>query len=222
MRLALFDLDGTLIEKDSDHAFGEYLVARGWADAEAFRSANDRFYQQYLAGALDIDAYIDFATGPWRDRSTADQQAVIDGFMREVMRPVIRPDARALVRRHLDAGDRVAIVTATNEFITRPIASEFGVDTLIATELARDAGGRVTGRIRGVPSFRDGKVARVQQWLAGLGQRLDDTTDSVFYSDSTNDLALLQAVSQPVATNPSPALEAIARERGWRILRLFE
>ncbi len=222
MRLALFDLDGTLIEKDSDHAFGEYMVARGWADAQAFRDANDRFYQQYQAGALDIDAYIDFATAPWRARSAAEQRAVIEGFMQEVMRPEIRNTARALVHRHLDAGDRVAIVTATNEFITRPIADEFGVSTLIATELARDGDGRADGRIRGVPSFREGKVARVQHWLATQGSSLAACAHSVFYSDSTNDLALLHAVSEPVATNPSPALEAIARERGWRILRLFE
>lgn len=222
MRLALFDLDGTLIEKDSDHAFGEYMVARGWADAQAFREANDRFYQQYQAGALDIEAYVDFATAPWRARPAAEQHAVIEGFMQEVMRPVIRDHARALVRRHLDAGDRVAIVTATNEFITRPIADEFGVSTLIATQLARDAAGRVDGRIQGVPSYREGKVARVQQWLATHGSSLAACAHSVFYSDSTNDLALLRAVSEPVATNPSPALEAIARERSWRILRLFE
>lgn len=222
MRLALFDLDGTLIEKDSDHAFGEHLVARGWADAAEFAAANDRFYQQYLAGALEIDEYIDFATRPWRDRSPAEQAEVLRSFMDDVMRPVLRERARALVRSHLDAGDRVAIVTATNEFITRPIADAFGVDTLIATELERDATGRVTGRIRGIPSFREGKIARVEQWLAGLGTRLADCRDSVFYSDSTNDLALLQAVSEPVVTNPAPALEAIARERGWRILRLFE
>ena len=222
MRLALFDLDGTLIEKDSDHAFGEHLVACGWADAAEFAAANDRFYQQYLAGALDIDAYIDFATRPWRNRSAAEQAEVLRSFMSEVMRPVLRERSRALVRSHLGAGDRVAIVTATNEFITRPIADAFGVETLIATELERDAGGRVTGRIRGVPSFREGKITRVEQWLATQGTCLADCGDSVFYSDSTNDLALLQAVSEPVATNPGPALEAIARERGWRILRLFE
>jgi HAD superfamily hydrolase (TIGR01490 family) len=222
MRLALFDLDGTLIEKDSDHAFGEHLVALGWADGAEFAAANDRFYQQYLAGALDIDAYIDFATRPWRDRSAAEQVEALRSFMRDVMRPVLRERARALVRNHLNAGDLVAIVTATNEFITRPIADAFGVDTLIATELERDGAGRVTGRIHGVPSYREGKIARVEQWLATRGSRLAACRASVFYSDSTNDLALLQAVSEPVATNPSPALEAIARERGWRILRLFE
>lgn len=222
MRLALFDLDGTLIEKDSDHAFGEFMVACGWADAEAFRAANDGFHRQYQAGCLDIDAYIDFATRPWRDRSAAEQQAAIERFMREVMRPILRDRAKALVQRHLDAGDTVAVVTATNEFITRPIAAALGARTLIATELQRDGAQRVTGRIRGVPSFQAGKVVRVEQWLAGLGCCLRDCESSVFYSDSTNDLALLEAVSEPVATNPTPALEAIARERGWRILRLFE
>jgi HAD superfamily hydrolase (TIGR01490 family) len=222
MKLALFDLDGTLVAKDSDHAFGEYLVARGWADAREFAAANDRFYRQYLAGALDIDAYVDFATRPWRDRPTSEQAEVVESFMRDVMQPELHAQAIALVRSHQDAGDQVAIVTATNEFITRPIARAFGVDTLIATELERDPAGRVTGRIRGVPSFREGKIARVEQWLATLGTRLADCRGSVFYSDSTNDLALLHAVSEPVATNPGPALEAIALQRGWRILRLFE
>jgi HAD superfamily hydrolase (TIGR01490 family) len=222
MKLALFDLDGTLIEKDSDHAFGEFMVACGWADADVFRAANDAFHRQYQAGCLDIDAYIDFATRPWRDRSVAEQQVAVERFMREVMRPILRDDARALVRRHLDAGDRVAIVTATNEFITRPIAEAFGVHTLIATELQRDDEQRVTGRVHGVPSFQAGKVVRVEHWLASLGHRLRDCESSVFYSDSTNDLALLEAVSEPVATNPTPALEAVASERGWRILRLFE
>jgi HAD superfamily phosphoserine phosphatase-like hydrolase len=127
-----------------------------------------------------------------------------------------------LVRAHLDAGDCVAIATSTNEFITRPIASAFGVDALIATELVRDAAGRVTGRIRGVPALREGKLRRVEAWLAAQGRGFGDFASSMCYSDSTNDLPLLQAVTEPVATNPSPALEAIARERGWRILHLFE
>jgi len=221
MKLALFDLDGTLIAKDSDHAFGEFLVELGWADGEAFKRENDFFYQQYLAGTLDIGAYVDFATRPWRDRSDGEQRAVVARFMREVMQPAIGDAARALVRAHLDAGDRVAIATSTNEFITRPIADAFGVSTLIATQLDRDAGRRVTGRIHGTPALRDGKVRRVEQWLESEGLRLADFEASVFYSDSLNDLPLLERVSEPVATNPSAALEAIARERGWRILRLF-
>jgi HAD superfamily hydrolase (TIGR01490 family) len=222
VKLALFDLDGTLIAKDSDHAFGEFLVELGWADGMAFKRDNDFFYQQYVAGTLDIDAYVEFATRPWRDRSEDEQRSAIARFMREQMQPAIGAAARSLVRAHLAAGDRVAIATSTNEFITRPIADAFGVATLIATQLERDAHGRVTGRIRGVPSLRAGKVIRVQQWLAAEGLRLSDFEASVFYSDSTNDLPLLELVSEPVATNPSAALEAIARERGWRILRLFE
>jgi HAD superfamily hydrolase (TIGR01490 family) len=222
MKLVLFDLDGTLIAKDSDHAFGEFLVQRGWADAAEFSTENDRFYRQYQAGALDIDAYVDFATRPWRGRGRREQQDVLERFMREQMLPAIGERARALVRSHLDAGDRVAIATSTNEFVTRPIADAFGVDTLIATELERDAHGRVTGRISGTPSLREGKLARVHAWLRAQKLDLTDFATSVCYSDSTNDLPLLQAVSDPVATNPSPALEAIAHERGWRILRLFE
>ena len=222
MKLALFDLDGTLIAKDSDHAFGEFLVALGWADAREFAAENDRFYRQYQAGCLDIDAYVEFATRPWRSRSSAEQAAALERFMREQMSPAIGEPARSLVRSHLDAGDRVVIATSTNEFITRPIADAFGVDALIATELERDVHGRVNGRIRGTPALREGKLRRVQAWLATDGLALRDFAASVCYSDSTNDLPLLEAVSQPVATNPSPALEAIARERGWRILRLFE
>ena len=221
MKLALFDLDGTLIAKDSDHAFGEFLVDLGWADGEAFKRENDFFYQQYLAGTLDIGAYVDFATRPWRDRSDDEQRTIVARFMREVMQAAIGDAARALVRVHLDAGDRVAIATSTNEFITRPIADAFGVSTLIATQLERDARGRVNGRIRGTPALRDGKVRRVEQWLQSEGLRLADFETSVFYSDSLNDLPLLERVSEPVATNPSAALETIARQRGWRILRLF-
>ena len=221
MKLALFDLDGTLIAKDSDHAFGEFLVALGWADAAEFAAENDRFYRQYQAGCLDIDAYVDFATRPWRDRPADAQADALERFMREQMVPQIGEAAHALVRSHVDAGDLVAIATSTNEFITRPIASAFGVDTLIATELERDARGRVTGRIRGTPSLREGKLRRVEQWLAARGRALSDFASSVCYSDSTNDLPLLEAVSEPVATNPSPALATIARERGWRILNLF-
>ena len=221
MNLTLFDLDGTLIEKDSDHAFGEFMVRIGWADGPEFARRNDEFYRQYLAGSLDIDAYVDFATSPWRGRSADEQRAATERFMAEVMAPMIRPEALTLVRGHQQAGDLVAIVTATNEFVTRPVAAAFGVATLIATELERDASGRISGRIRGVPSFREGKIARVSDWLAAQDRGWDDFERISFYSDSTNDLPLLERVTHPVATHPSPALEAIARERGWRILRLF-
>ncbi len=221
MNLTLFDLDGTLLEIDSDHAFGEFMVRLGWADGDEFRRANDSFYAQYLAEALDVDAYIRFATSAWRERSAQEQAEASRRFIDEMIRPAIHDAARALLRRHVEAGDRVAIVTATNEFVTRPIATLFGVDELIATELQRDAEGRVTGAIQGVPAYREGKVTRVQQWLAGQGLACEDFGRITFYSDSTNDLPLLERVSHPVATNPAPALERIAAERGWPILRLF-
>ncbi len=135
MNLALFDLDGTLLAIDSDHAFGEFMLRLGWADGDAFRRANDEFYAQYLAEQLDVAAYIRFATSAWRDRSAQELDAVRRRFADEVIRPAIHDNARALLRRHAEAGDRLAIVTATNEFVTRPIARLFGVDTLIATEL---------------------------------------------------------------------------------------
>lgn len=221
MNLALFDLDGTLIPKDSDHAFGEFLITLGWADAATFRRRNDGFYEDYLQGRLDIDAYVDFATSAWRDRSPAELQRTTERFIEIVIRPMLHPQALDLVQRHREAGDLLAVVTATNDFVTRPIARLFGVDELIATTLQRDASGRVTGRIEGVPSFREGKITRVEAWLAARGQRLADFERCTFYSDSTNDLPLLEHVSAPVATNPGPALERIARERGWPVLKLF-
>jgi len=221
MRLALFDLDGTLLPIDSDHAFGEFMVRLGWADGEAFREANDTFYAQYLAERLDVEAYIRFATACWRDREAAVLAQASERFTREIIAPALRDEALRLVRGHVEAGDRVAIVTATNDFITRPIATLFGVDELIATELQRDAQGRVTGEIHGVPAYREGKVTRVSQWLETQGLRCADFERITFYSDSTNDLPLLRSVSHPVATNPAPALQRIADERGWPILRLF-
>lgn len=220
-RLCLFDLDGTLLPIDSDHAFGEFLVSQGWADGEAFRRRNDAFFADYLAGTLDVDDYVDFATQAWRSRPAADVEALRERFMREVIAHQLMPSAQALVRGHQTAGDLVAIVTATNEFVTAPIAQAFGVPHLIATRLERDTGGRCTGRILGRPSFREGKVARVQDWLAGLGRALGDFGAIHVYSDSPNDLPLLELATDAVATNPSAGLERIARERGWRILHLF-
>jgi HAD superfamily hydrolase (TIGR01490 family) len=220
--LTLFDLDGTLIETDSDHAFGDFLVAAGWVDGEHFKRRNDDFYADYLAGTLDVAAYVDFATSAWRSKPTEEALAMRERFVHEVMRPALTPDALALVRRHQDAGDRVAIVTATNEFVTRPIADLFGVETLIALELERDGAGSVTGRIRGVPTFREGKVTRVEHWLSTLGHVPSDFDRITFYSDSINDLPLLEWCTHPVATNPGAALAAVAAERGWPILRLFQ
>ena len=221
MNLTLFDLDGTLLPTDSDHAFGEHLIALGWADGEAYRRRNDDFFRQYQEGRLDIDAYVEFCTSAWRQRSADELAAVSAAFVDGFARPALHPNALQLVQRHREAGDLLAIVTATNDFVTRPIADLFGIETLIATELERDAHGRVTGAIRGVPSFREGKIARVEQWLAAQGRALADFDRCTFYSDSTNDLPLLEHVSHPVATNPGAALRDIAQQRGWPILNLF-
>ena len=222
MNLTLFDLDGTLLPNDSDHAFGEFMVSIGWADGERFRARNDEFFRDYQAGVLDIHAYVDFATAAWRHRPRAEIDAARERFMHERMHAALRDSARALVREHQQAGDLVAIVTATNDFVTRPIADAFGVPDLIATKLERDASGRVTGAIDGVPSFREGKIARVHDWLSAQGRTWGEFARVAVYSDSTNDLPLMELASHPVATNPSPALETLARERGWRILKLFD
>jgi HAD superfamily hydrolase (TIGR01490 family) len=228
--LCLFDLDGTLIPIDSDHAFGGYMVEIGWADADQFRARNDAFYADYQAGTLDLAAYVDFATSVWRSRPVAEAYAARESFMAQVMRPQIGARARELVQSHQRRGDLVAIVTATNEFVTAPIAAEFGVAHLLAVDIERGAvpAGQPadmapwTGQIRGTPTFQAGKVTRVDTWLATLGHHRGDFASVTVYSDSPNDLPLLELASHPVATNPTPALEAVARTRGWRILKLFE
>ncbi|MEX1167179.1 MAG: HAD family hydrolase [Hydrogenophaga sp.] len=222
MKLALFDLDHTLLPLDSDYAWGQFTVEMGWRDAESHTRANDAFYEQYKAGTLDIAEYIRFATGAIREKGMAQANIAHARFMNEVIRPAIQPAALDLVKKHQAQGDRVIIITATNEFVTRPIAQAFGVEELMAVNLARCANGEPTGEIEGTPSFREGKVARVEQWLVARGLSWADVTHSSFYSDSINDLPLLEKVHEPVATNPDARLQAIAAERGWRILNLFE
>lgn len=221
MNLCLFDLDHTLLPLDSDHEFGEFLIRQGLTDGVSYRQANDGFYQQYCEGTLVLADYIRFTTSVWRQLDAAAQQTLQHAFMEQVIRPAMLPQALALVEQHRALGDLLAMVTATNEFVTRPIADAFNISDLIAVNLVRNGGGQVTGEIDGVPSFREGKITRVEQWLAGLGRQLTDFGRVSFYSDSPNDLPLLERANDPVATNPSPALEDVARERGWRILRLF-
>ena len=223
-RVALFDLDHTLLPIDSDYSWGVFTTRIGWTDPVEFARRNDQFYAQYQAGTLDIHDYVRFATEAVRLRGReAALQARVD-FMQSVVKPAIRAEALALVQAHQAAGDAVAIITATNEFVTRPIADAFGVDDLMAVELEHDtaAGGTgwLTGEIHGVPSAREGKVVRVGQWLAQRGLDWDDV-HLTFYSDSTNDLPLLEKSHTPVATNPDARLRAIAASRGWRILDLF-
>ena len=219
-KVALFDLDYTLIPMDSDYQWGEFTLALGWCDGEDFKRRNAQYYEDYKAGTLDIHDYVRFATRAMRTQGAEKSAQAHARYMQTIIDTAIQPKALALVQAHQAAGDEVVIVTATNEFVTRPIAAAFGVKELIAIELARDAQGEFTGEIAGAPSFREGKVARVQAWLAA--RQLDwDTVDTVFYSDSINDLPLLEKVNHPVATNPDAALRAIATERQWRILELF-
>jgi len=222
MKLALFDLDHTLIPIDSDYSWGQFTVQLGWRDAESHTRANDAFYEQYKAGTLDIHEYIRFTVQALREQGVPKSDAAHQRFMAEVIRPAMKPQAIELVRRHQAAGDQVVIVTATNEFVTRPIATAFGVPELIAIDLERDAQGNPTGAIRGTPPFREGKVTRVEQWLAERGLDWSRVEHSTFYSDSINDLPLLDKVHEPVATNPDARLTAIAAQRGWRSLNLFE
>ena len=224
MRLTLFDLDHTLLPIDSDYSWGVFTTTIGWTDPLEFARRNDEFFAQYKAGTLDIHDYMRFATDAVRRQGASNSIAAHDRFMKAVIEPALKDVAVALVRKHADAGDQTIIVTATNEFITRPIANAFGVKELIAVELERDTApggtGWITGEIKGVPSAREGKVTRVERWLAARSLGWSDV-QSTFYTDSINDLALMERVNHPVATNPDDRLRAIARERGWRILDLF-
>ena len=220
MKLALFDLDHTLLPIDSDQSWGHFTTTLGWTDAVAFTQKNDAFYAHYQAGTLDIQDYVRFATEAFRIRPRVEAEAAHARFMREVIQPAIGPQVLALLEKHRAAGEQLLIITATNEFVTRPIAHALGVDELIAVELVRDAQGWYSGEIAGVPSLREGKVERLQQWLHQRG--LDwDSVETTFYSDSSNDIPLLQRVNHPVATNPDAKLKALALEKGWPILELF-
>lgn len=222
VNLCLFDLDDTLLPMDSDHAWGEFVTRLGWVDAAEFARRNDAFYAQYKAGELNIHEYITFATAPLRTHTVEEAAAAHRRFMTEVIAPNLRPVALELVREHQARGDLVALVTATNDFITAPIARAFGIADLLAVRLARGAGGTITGCIEGTPSYREGKVTRVQEWLAERGRRWTDFERISVYSDSVNDLPLLERATDPVATNPTPALQSVAEARGWRILKLFD
>lgn len=220
-KLALFDLDHTLLPIDSDYSWGTFTTTIGWTDPVDFARRNDEFYAHYQAGTLDVHDYVRFATEAARLKGPEVALAARERFMREVIAPAMRPQALELVRRHQAAGDEVLIITATNEFVTRPIADVFGVAQLIAVELERDASGWITGEIRGTPSFREGKVRRFGEWLAARGLHRHET-EVTFYSDSINDLPLMDNVDCPVATNPDDRLRALALERGWRVLELFK
>jgi len=216
-RLTLFDLDNTLIAGDSDYGWAQFLIELGVLDAEDYERRNALFFADYRAGRLDIRAFLDFQLRPLAAHEPQQLLAWRDRFLREKVRPMLLPDAHALVAERLAAGDVVAVVTATNSFITRPIADLYGVANLVATE-PEVLAGRFTGRTAGIPCFQAGKLTRVQEWLAGQGRSLEGFGESWFYSDSHNDLPLLAAVTNPVAVDPDPVLAGHAAERGWPIL----
>lgn len=219
MTLTLFDLDNTLLAGDSDYEWGQFLIDRGVVAREVYEAQNARFFEQYKAGTLDIHEYLGFALGPLAAHTPGDLERWREAFVRERIQPMILPRARDLVAGHLGAGELCAVVTATNSFVTAPIVREFGVPHLVATEPESEAG-RFTGRVAGTPCFREGKLQRVDEWLAGLGLRFTQFEDSRFYSDSHNDLPLLERVHHPVTVDPDPQLGAEARRRGWPVISL--
>jgi HAD superfamily hydrolase (TIGR01490 family) len=221
MNLALFDLDNTLLAGDSDFEWAQFLISKGVVDRELQEAKNLQFYEDYKAGTLDIHAFLAFQLAPLARHPRAELDAWHREYMDRHIRPLIGGAARALVDRHLAAGDLCAIVTATNSFVTGPIARELGIPHLIGTIPAVDvASGAFSGAPAGVPSFRDGKIARVEAWLEALGLWWGSFADSIFYSDSHNDLPLMQRVRTPVAVDPDATLRAHATEMGWQIITL--
>ncbi len=216
MALALFDLDNTLLAGDSDHSFGLFLCTQGLVDAQTYRAATDAFYADYQSGTLNIHSYLQHALSPFIGKTPDELAPLLDKFLHDWVEPIVLPEAEALVEQHRQRGDTLVIITATNTIVTAPIAQRLGVGTLIGCE-AELIDGRYSGQPIGTPSFREGKVKRLHTWLEDTGHSLGGAH---FYSDSHNDLPLLERVDNPVAVDPDAQLRAIALERGWRILSL--
>ncbi len=221
MNLALFDLDHTLLPIDSDYEWGQFLVRIGAVDAVEFDRRNKDFFAQYQAGTLDPVEYLEFTLGTLASFPRERLLAMQAQYMQEVIAPALRPAARALLQKHLDQGDLVAIVTATNHFVTAPIAQALGVRHLIAAMPEVDADGHPTGKLLGTPTQGPGKIAHTKAWLEKMGKTLDDFDSVHFYSDSHNDLPLMSIVSHPVATNPNDKLKTHAAAHGWQLIELF-
>lgn len=218
MSLAIFDLDNTLLAGDSDHAWGQYLVDQGIVDAETYKKANDQFYQDYLDGRLDITKYLEFSLAPLAANPLEDLLRWRQHFVASRVAPMIAPKTKSLLQQHREQGHYLLIITATNRFVTEPIAELLGVDELIATD-PEMVDGVYTGRVAGIPSFREGKVIRLQKWLE---EHPHDLSRAWFYSDSQNDLPLLEQVGNPVAVDADQTLRSLAAERGWQIISLRE
>ncbi len=219
-RLALFDLDNTLLGGDSDHAWGEFIITKGLVDASSHRAVNDAFYKQYLDEILDIHAYVEF-TLQAVVKLDAQQRAELHAeFMKQVIEPMILAAGEALVDKHRNAGDLCLMITATNSFITRPIAARFGMNEILATEL-ETSGGKLTGKIAGIPCYRQGKIDKLKQWLEQAPVDFS-LNEACFYTDSINDLALMELVGEPVAVDPDARLEQISLANKWPIVSLRE
>jgi HAD superfamily hydrolase (TIGR01490 family) len=216
LSLAIFDLDNTLLGGDSDYLWGEFLVKQGLVDGDDYRRRNERFYEDYKAGTLDIYEFLAFSLKPLSEHSPETLQALHRQFMAEAIEPIVLPRALQLVDSHRQRGDTLLIITATNRFVTAPIAERFGVHELLATNPEMADNG-YTGGVAGIPCFKEGKVTRLTDWLSRNNHDLDG---SWFYSDSHNDLPLLNMVTHPVAVDPDPQLADYARQHGWQILSL--
>ena len=216
MTLAIFDLDNTLLAGDSDHAWGEFLVEEGMVDAEEYKRANDRFYQEYLNGELDVFHYQRFVLAPLTRHNLEELEGWRAAFMAKKVQPMMLDKAVKLLADHRERGHTLMIITATSSFITEPIAEMLGVDHLIATE-PELVNGKFTGEVAGTPSFQEGKVERLNDWLTAHGESLEGAW---FYSDSHNDLLLLRTVDNHVAVDPDPTLEKTAIENGWAVMSL--
>lgn len=218
MPLAIFDLDNTLLNGDSDYLWGRFLAEQGIVDGDWYERENDRFYQEYKEGTLDIHEFLRFSLKPLSQHSPEQLHQWHQAFMREKIEPILLPAAQILIDKHRAAGDTLMIITATNAFVTAPIAAAFGIEHLIATD-PEMVGGRYTGEVAGTPCFQEGKVTRLKQWLEQHRQNL---AGSSFYSDSHNDLPLLRQVEHPIAVDPDETLAQHARKHGWPIITLRE
>lgn len=216
MALAIFDLDNTLIAGDSDHLWGEFLVEKALVDADYFKARNDAFYQDYVNGTLDMTAYLDFSLAPLAEHGKDKLNILHEEFMAGYIQPIMLNKARMLLNQHRAKDDTLLIITATNRFVTAPIAKALGVDHLLAIEL-EEKDGRYTGKVSGVPSYREGKITRLNAWLKNQDCSMEG---AYFYSDSHNDLPLLETVAQPIAVDPDEKLADIAKRRGWKIISL--
>jgi HAD superfamily hydrolase (TIGR01490 family) len=214
LNLALFDLDNTILAGDSDYNWSRFLIQEGYLDGAIHAEKNEKFYADYKAGTLDIYAFVEFQFKPLARNPRAVLNQLLKKYVEEVIKPMITEKARVLVKRHQEEGDLIIVITATNSFITKPIAELFGIENLIGTD-PEEKEGEFTGKVSGLPSFKEGKVTRLEAWLKGKNLSLASFEKSYFYSDSHNDLPLMQKVTHPVAVDSDDVLSEYAKSKGW-------